>query len=115
MPMLHVYLHNSESKGNRRSRRYVPVQLEYYQSLLRAKRTVDWIAGGVVVWEYSLSNVMQWTSLGPFTVRHVRANLQAPAGTPSAIAGDVCMSVRVHACFSNAVVCAATAVLPPQH
>jgi hypothetical protein len=110
--MIAVYFHANLPEDPRRSRRYVPLQLEYYQELLTAPLTERFMRGGIVAWEYARAHMPMWSRLGLSHTTHVRG--AAPRWCPCAcvrvlVRACVCLCVRACACACacvHACVCA---------
>ena len=53
--------------------RYVALQLEYYDELLKAEFTTQFMADAVVAWEYARLQLPYWPTVGVHNVTYVRA------------------------------------------
>ncbi len=78
-PALHVYLNADHPAAAARSRRYVPLQLEYYAKLFESESIKQFMQNAVVAWEYASQHVQHWRAMGGrlVTTRYVRTTAHA--------------------------------------
>ncbi len=71
-PELHVYLTSHFPLRDKRSRRYVALQLEYYTAFLDIPIHQELLREATLIWEYSRAYLPRWNATMPAPAVYVR-------------------------------------------
>ena len=69
--MLHIYMHYNVPEQKRRSQRYIPLQLEYYEELLKSQMTTVFMQNGIAAWEYGKVQIPYWETMKLKSISYV--------------------------------------------
>lgn len=68
-----VYVHSTYPSADRKSRRYVAFQLEYYPTVFQTAHTREFLDNAALIWEYSRRHMSKGLPYNTSTpVRYVR-------------------------------------------